>query len=178
MIIEFDELSAFIEERIAAETGCEDCAVKACETHFEYEPGGADPRLSGLSATAREAVARYGCDVDEAAFAAARIVGLYASPPNWALELAGAQRAGWKEINKWRRLEEERLVEGEYTLNAATAIEMAQRLYHSGEKQRGLATMVNTFPGMPEAVARGIIDGTVQVATDGPHLTVCDQTTL
>lgn len=67
---------------------------------YQYTP--LDRRLLFLSPAARQAVAEYNNDLDEAAFVASIVVHRYARPPQWAVELHGAQRTGWKDFNKSR----------------------------------------------------------------------------
>lgn len=56
-----------------------------------------DPRWLGLSAEAKDAVARYfDSDIDEAIYGATRLVNNFRCPPTWAAELTGP-RKGWKD---------------------------------------------------------------------------------
>lgn len=60
-----------------------------------------DPRLRGLSADTRSTIAAmFDNDVDEACFTATRHCALFAKPQQWALELVGACRSGWKDYNR------------------------------------------------------------------------------
>lgn len=58
----------------------------------------ADPRLKGLSAETRSIInSMFKGDVCEAVYAAHQHCNLYARPQQWAVEIHGAARQGWKD---------------------------------------------------------------------------------
>lgn len=73
-------------------------------TDTERQEAPVDPRLLNLSPSAKLAVQRFGGDVDEACYQAARFINTFRNPPEWAIELHGAQRTGWKSFDREGRV--------------------------------------------------------------------------
>lgn len=76
----------------------EEIVIEAPE---EYVP--IDPRLEHLSPLTRFIITeRYGSDVDEAKYAAERIINTYARPPAWCIELVQPRPRPVKDTSLWR----------------------------------------------------------------------------